>query len=224
MPVEELNSRVQRVVDAGYQTAVHAIGDQGNRLVLDAFDKALSTSTQTSMRHRIEHAQVIAVADIPRFKQLGLIASMQPVHATDDMNMAEQRVGRERITGAYAWRTVLDQGTVLAAGSDFPVSSENPFEGLHAAVTRTDKDGKPAGGWYPGQAMTVAEGLRAFTLDAAYAAHQEQMLGSLEPGKWADFIVVDQNPFELEPGRALWQTKVLQTWVGGRRVGEYGQL
>ncbi|WP_243859577.1 amidohydrolase [Amycolatopsis arida] len=224
LSAEELNARVRRVVDAGYQAAVHAIGDHGNRLVLDAFAHALPTSPQPPMRHRIEHAQVVAVEDIPRFKQLGLIASMQPVHATDDMNMAEQRVGHDRIAGAYAWRSMLDQGTVLAAGSDFPVSSESPFEGWHAAVTRTDKEGRPAGGWYPEQAMTVAEGLRAFTLDAAYAAHQEHALGSLEPGKWADFILVDQDPFALERDRALWQTKVLQTWVGGRRVGEYGQL
>jgi predicted amidohydrolase YtcJ len=224
MPAGELNSRVQRIVDAGYQAAVHAIGDKGNRLVLDAFTKALGTSSQPALRHRVEHAQVIAVSDIPRFKQLGLIASMQPVHATDDMNMAEQRVGRDRMAGAYAWRTMLEQGTVLAAGSDFPVSSENPFEGLHAAVTRTDKEGKPVGGWYPEQALTAPEAVRAFTLDAAYAAHQEQVLGSLEPGKWADLILVDQNPFDLEPGRALWQTKVLQTWVGGHRVGEYGEL
>ncbi|MGW9307308.1 amidohydrolase [Saccharomonospora azurea] len=224
MSQEELTSRLTRIVEAGYQAAVHAIGDHGNRMVLDAFAEVLSTSSGPELRHRIEHAQVVDVGDIPRFAELGLIASMQPVHATDDMNMAEQRVGPDRMAGAYAWRSMLDQGTVLAAGSDFPVSSENPFEGWHAAVTRTDKEGKPVGGWYPDQAMTVAEGLRAFTLDAAHAAHQERVLGSLEPGKWADFVLVDQNPFELEQGRALWQTTVLQTWVGGRRVGDYGQL
>ncbi|WP_158880481.1 amidohydrolase [Amycolatopsis anabasis] len=223
LTAQELNARVKRVVDAGYQCAVHAIGDQGNRLVLDAFDQALRGSGG-ALRHRIEHAQVVSVADIPRFRQLGLIASMQPVHATDDMNMAENRIGHDRMAGAYAWRRMLDQGTVLAAGSDFPVSPESPFEGLHAAVTRTDKEGKPAGGWYPEQAMTAPEALRAFTLDAAYAAHQERVLGSLEPGKWADLVLVDQNPFALEPGRALWQTQVLQTWVAGRPVGEYASL
>ncbi|WP_020667047.1 amidohydrolase [Amycolatopsis nigrescens] len=223
LSAEELNEQVRSIIDGGYQCAVHAIGDLGNRMVLDAYERALGDGP-SQLRHRVEHVQVVAPSDIPRFKKLGLIASMQPVHATDDMNMAEDRVGPDRIAGAYAWRSFLDQGTVIAAGSDFPVSSENPFDGLHAAVTRTDREGKPAGGWYPKQAMTIVEAVRAFTLDAAYAAHQEHVLGSLEPGKWADFILLDQDPFAPEPGRALWQTGVLQTWVGGRRVGDYGTL
>jgi predicted amidohydrolase YtcJ len=211
---------MRRIVDAGYQCAVHAIGDSGNRLVLDAYERM----PRGEMRHRVEHAQILAVSDIPRFQRLGLIASMQPVHATEDMNMAETRLGAARMAGAYAWRTLLDQGTVLAAGSDFPVSPENPFDGMHAAVTRTDREGKPVGGWYPAQAMTPLEALRAYTWGAAYAAHQERVLGSLEPGKHADLILVDQDPFDLGSGRALWQTQVLQTWLAGRRVGEYGQL
>ncbi|MFF4764511.1 amidohydrolase [Streptomyces sp. NPDC001292] len=224
MEPAELNRRVERVLLGGYQVAVHAIGDMGNRVVLDAYENGFRTVGDQKLRHRIEHAQVVALDDIPRFKRLGIIASMQPVHATDDMNMAETRVGSERIKGAYAWRTMLGQGTVVASGSDFPVSSSNPFDGLHAAVTRTDREGSPAGGWYPQQAMTPVEALRSFTLDAAYAAHQEKVLGSLEPGKWADFILVDTDPFDLPSGRALWQTNVLQTWVAGRRVGEYGAL
>ncbi len=220
----ELTSRVRQIVEAGYQVAVHAIGDLGNRMVLDAYDEVLRTSRAPRLRHRIEHAQILAPSDIPRFTRLDLIASMQPVHATDDMNMAETRIGARRLTGAYAWRTFLDQGTRIAAGSDFPVSSHNPFDGLHAAITRTDRSGLPPGGWRHDQAMTPTEAYRAFTLDAAYAAHQETTIGSLEPGKYADFLLVDQNPFALEPGRALWQTKVLQTWVGGRLVGEYGTL
>ncbi|QDI67432.1 amidohydrolase [Streptomyces calvus] len=224
MEPAELNRRVQRILRGGYQAAVHAIGDLGNRVVLDAYEQAFRTVGDQGLRHRIEHAQVIALDDIPRFKRLGVIASMQPVHATDDMNMAETRVGPERIKGGYAWRTLLDQGTVVASGSDFPVSSENPFDGLHAAVTRTDREGRPDGGWYPEQAMTPVEALRSFTVDAAYAAHQEKVLGGLEPGKWADFILVDTDPFELPAGRALWQTGVLQTWVAGHRVGEYGVL
>jgi predicted amidohydrolase YtcJ len=225
LTADELNGRVQRIVAAGYQCAVHAIGDAGNRLVLDAYQRTLGgPADRDALRHRIEHAQVIAISDIPRFRQLGLIASMQPVHATEDMNMAESRVGPARIAGAYAWRTLLDQSTVIAAGSDFPVSPENPFDGMHAAVTRTDRAGKPVGGWFPAQAMTPVEALRGFTANPAYAAHQERILGSLEPAKHADFILVDQDPFALDNGRAVWQTAVLQTWLGGRRVGEYGQL
>jgi predicted amidohydrolase YtcJ len=223
MSQADLDFQVQKIIDGGYQCAVHAIGDAGNRMVLDAYEKVLRGRTN-DLRHRIEHAQVVALPDIPRFKELGLIASMQPIHATEDMNMAESRVGPARIAGAYAWRTFLDQGTVLAAGSDFPVSPENPFDGMHAAVTRTDRQGKPAGGWYPKQAMTPTEALRAFTMSAAFAAHQERVLGSLTPGRHADFILVDQDPFALTGGRSMWQTAVLQTWLGGRRVGEYGQL
>ncbi|MBB5938746.1 amidohydrolase [Streptomyces zagrosensis] len=224
MEPAELNRRVERILRGGYQAAVHAIGDLGNRVVLDAYELAFKSVGNRGLRHRIEHAQIIAPHDIPRYKRLGIIASMQPVHATDDMNMAETRLGPDRIKGGYAWRTMLDQGTVVASGSDFPVSSENPFDGLHAAITRTDREGKPTGGWYPEQAMTPVEALRSFTVDAAYAAHQDKVLGGLVPGKWADFILVDTDPFELPAGRALWQTKVLQTWVGGHRVGEYGAL
>ncbi|PKW17731.1 amidohydrolase [Saccharopolyspora spinosa] len=219
----ELKNRVTQVMRAGFQVATHAIGDAGNRMVLDAYE-AVMAEVGGGMRHRIEHAQVLAVEDIPRLRARGIIASMQPVHATDDMNMAEKRVGHGRIAGAYAWRTMLDQGITIASGSDFPVSSENPFDGLHAAVTRTDRDGQPVGGWYPEQSMSPEEALRSFTLDAAFAAHQERVLGGLEPGKWADFVILDQDPLDPPPGRARWQTKTLQTWVGGRRVGEYGAL
>ncbi|MFC0506703.1 amidohydrolase [Micromonospora costi] len=221
---EELDRRVTAILRQGYQAAIHAIGDRGNRLVLDAFERAFRTVGDARLRHRVEHAQVVALDDIPRFRDLGLIASMQPVHATDDMNMAEDRVGPERIKGAYAWRKMLDQGTVIASGSDFPVSSALPFEGMHAAVTRTDREGRPAGGWYSDEAMTPVEALRSFTRDAAYAAHQERVIGSLEPGRWADFVVTDLDPFHLPAGRAMWQTGVLQTWVGGRQVGDYGDL
>ncbi|WP_280456010.1 amidohydrolase [Nocardia brasiliensis] len=218
----ELTARVRQVVDAGYQTAIHAIGDYGNRMALDAYTTVLGSVQGPRLRHRIEHAQVLAPPDLPRLAQLGLIASMQPSHATDDMNMAETRIGPARLAGAYAWRPLLDHGTILAAGSDFPVSSYRPFDGIHAAVTRADRDGQPIDGWHREQALTVVEALRAYTLDAAYASHQERSLGSIEPGKHADLVLVDQDPFS--PQRALWRTEVLQTWVGGKCVGEYGQL
>jgi predicted amidohydrolase YtcJ len=142
---------------------------------------------------------------------------MQPIHATSDKNMAEARVGSERMVGAYAWRSLLAQGVPLACGSDFPIESPNPFLGIHAAVTRQDPAGQPVGGWYPQQAMSVLEALRCFTLDAAYAAHQERSTGSLEAGKWADFIVIDADLFKISP-YDLHKIRVLQTWVGGQQV------
>lgn len=213
-----LRNKMRTALKAGYQVNVHAIGDAANRQILDAFEAAYKEDPSgMARRNRIEHAQVVSLQDIPRFKTLGLIASMQPTHATSDMNMAEDRVGKERIKGAYAWQTFLKQGTVIAGGSDFPVESANPFFGLHAAVTRTDHNGKPIAGWHPEEAMTLPQAFRAFTLDAAYAEHQEKSIGSLEAGKWADFIVVDQDPFSIAPAD-IWKTQVLETWVAGEQV------
>lgn len=213
----QLETRIQTALKAGYQVNVHAIGDAANRQVLDGFEAAYKAVGGRELRNRIEHAQVVDLRDIPRFRQLDLISSMQPTHATSDMNMAEDRIGAERLKGAYAWRTFLDQGTRIAGGSDFPIESDNPFFGLHAAVTRTDHEGRPAGGWHPEQAMTLMEAFRSFTLDAAYAQHQEKTIGSLEPGKWADFILIDRDLFGIPPAD-IWKIKVEQTWLGGRRV------
>jgi predicted amidohydrolase YtcJ len=160
---------------------------------------------------------VVNLDDIPRFAELDIIASMQPTHATSDMNMAEDRVGPVRIRGAYAWRTFLDQGTVIAAGSDFPVELSNPFHGLYSAVSRADHDGNPDGGWYPDQALTREEALHGFTLGAAYAGHMEDVTGSLEPGKWADFILIDRDYFNV-PEEEIWQIQVIETWLAGERV------
>ncbi|RYD16532.1 MAG: amidohydrolase [Lysobacteraceae bacterium] len=219
---DELTAMIGKALAKGYQVGVHAIGDAANREVLDSFEAAFAKHGGRELRNRIEHAQVVALADIPRFKSLGLVASMQPVHATSDMNMAEDRVGGERIKGAYAWRTFLDQGTVIAAGSDFPVESPNPFHGLYAAVTRQDQAGKPPGGWYPAQELGRVEAFRAFTLDAAWAARREDVQGTLEAGKFADFILVDRDIFAEAPSR-LWSTVVLETWVGGKRVYARGE-
>jgi predicted amidohydrolase YtcJ len=213
----EMESKVATALKAGYQVNVHAIGDAANRQVLDAFEAAYKNVGGRDLRNRIEHAQVVALTDIPRFKQLNIIASMQPTHATSDMNMAQDRIGAERLKGAYAWRSMLKQGTIIAGGSDFPVESDNPFFGIYSAVTRMDHDGKPAGGWHPEQKMTLLEAFRAFTLDAAYAQHAEHTQGSLEAGKWADFIVIDRDLFKIAPAD-IWKIKVEQTWVGGNRV------
>ncbi len=215
---EELDSFVAKANNLGFQVGIHAIGDLGNRMALDAFEKA-QDGRPSSIRNRIEHAQIIALDDIPRFSALGVIASIQATHATSDKNMAEDRVGTERILGGYAWRRLLDSGAVLANGSDFPVELSNPFHGLYASVTRQGRDGEPEGGWYPDQALTRAEALHSFTLAAAFAAHQEDRMGSLEAGKWADFIIIDRDYFAI-PASEIDDIKVLQTWVGGKQVYE----
>ncbi|MBB6094275.1 hypothetical protein HNQ60_003156 [Povalibacter uvarum] len=201
----------------GWQLNIHAIGDAGNRLTLDTFEQRLTAAQRQSLRPRIEHAQVITLEDIPRFAKLNVIASIQPTHATSDMNMAEDRVGPRRIKGAYAWRSLLDAGARLAGGSDFPVELPNPFFGLHAAVTRQDRDGHPPGGWYGNQKLTRAEALRLFTIDAAYAAFMEKSVGSLEPGKWADFIILDRDYFKV-PESEIDDIKVEATYVAGTKV------
>jgi predicted amidohydrolase YtcJ len=217
-PQPQLTAMIEKAFGKGYQVCIHAIGDAANREVLDSYAAAYKVHPEAkAFRNRIEHAQIVAVSDIPRFKTLDLIASMQPTHATSDMNMAEARIGHDRMAGAYAWRTFLEQGTVIAGGSDFPVESPNPFFGLYSAVTRQDHQGQPPGGWYPQQAMTITEALRAFTLDAAYAEHAEKTLGTLETGKWADFILIDRDIIAGPPAD-IWKTRVLQTWVGGKQV------
>lgn len=213
---EELNAFVKKANDLGFQVGIHAIGDLGNRMALDAFDEA-QQGKPSPLRNRVEHAQIIQLSDIPRFAELGVIASMQATHATSDKNMAEDRIGPERILGGYAWRRLLESGAILANGSDFPVELSNPFHGLYASVTRQGRDGEPEGGWYADQALTRAEALHSFTLAAAYAARQEERLGSLEPGKWADFILIDRNYFTV-PASEIDDIQVLQTWVGGEKV------
>lgn len=214
---EEMNQMVSKVIGKGYQAGIHAIGDMGNRQVLDAIQYAQEEHGDLGLRNRIEHAQIVALDDIPRFKELNVIASMQPTHATSDKNMAEDRVGPVRIKGGYAWQSFLKQGTIVAAGSDFPVEHSNPFYGLYSAVTRMDHSGNPDGGWYSEEALSREEALRAFTIDAAYAGHQEGKLGSLEEGKWADFIIIEQDYFTI-PESEIWKIEVLETWVAGKRV------
>ncbi|MFQ6005961.1 MAG: amidohydrolase [Woeseia sp.] len=213
---EQLDGFVKKSNDMGFQVCIHAIGDLGNKQSLDAIEKAQG-GKPSPLRNRIEHAQVLRLEDIPRFAKLGVIASMQATHATSDMNMAEDRVGPERIKGAYAWRKLLDSGAIIANGSDFPVELANPMHGLYASVTRKSRDGLPDGGWYAGERLTRAEALHSFTWAPAYAAHQEDRLGSLEAGKWADFIVLDRDYFEI-PESEIDDIRVIQTWVGGELV------
>ena len=204
-------------MDAGFQVNTHAIGDNANKLILDLYQQAIKKSKTKALRHRIEHAQVLRLEDIPRFSSLNIIASMQATHATSDKNMAVTRLGDKRILGAYAWRKFLDSNAIIAAGSDFPVESPNPFYGLHASITRQDHNNLPVGGWYEDQKMTRIEALRSFTLDAAYAGHQEKLIGSLEVGKKADFILLTKDIITM-PESEIWQSKVVQTWVAGKKV------
>ena len=213
---QELLEKFKLIDGHQFQICVHAIGDRGNQQVLNAFDALFSTGGNSSLRHRIEHAQVIAPKDLARLAQLDLIASMQPTHATSDMHMAEDRLGKQRLEGAYAWRTLLNKGTRMAFGSDFPVESANPFYGIHAAVTRQDHNNEPVPGWRIEEAVTTSEAISLFTRDAAWAAHMETSTGTLEPGKWADFILVEQNPYQVKPDQ-LWKINVLETWVAGKK-------
>ena len=214
---EEMAPLFSKVMNAGFQLNFHAIGDRANRMALDQFEKEMKKHPDADFRNRIEHAQVIHPDDLPRFAELGVLPSMQPTHATSDKNMAEDRLGKDRMAGAYAWKTLLDSGIPIPLGSDFPVELANPFYGIHAAVTRQDRNNQPVKGWYAHEAMTVQQAFRGFTLDAAYAAHMEDSLGTLTPGKWADFILVDQDIFDVDP-KDIWRTRVLQTWTAGIKV------
>ncbi len=206
----------------GYQVCTHAIGDRGNREVLDAYAAALAGRPNADARFRVEHAQLLSAADIPRFAQLGVIASMQPTHCTSDMRWVEARVGAQRAAGAYAWASLLRSGATIAAGSDFPVESHNPFLGIYAAITRQDASGAPAGGWRPEQRLTREEAIRAFTIGAAQAAFEEHHKGTLKAGKLADFVVLDRDVMLCEP-RELLETRVLRTVIGGETVFEAGR-
>jgi len=217
---EEMSDFAYTVLSRGFQANIHAIGDAANRQVLDALkegQRRIGIEDGGDLRNRVEHAQVVSPMDIPRFKELGIIASMQPTHATSDKNMAGDRLGEERLVGAYAWNTFLNQGTVVAAGSDFPVENVNPFYGLYSAITRQDHENLPPGGWLPDEKLSRVEALRAFTLDAAYSGFDEQRIGSLEPGKQADFILLDRDYFDV-PVEEIWQIQVLETRVAGKRV------
>ena len=213
----DFEKAVRKAEGCGVQVATHAIGDRGNRIALDTYAKVLAGHSGRDHRWRIEHAQVVALEDIARFKPLGVIASMQPTHATSDMGWAQQRVGSERLRGAYAWRRFLDSGARLALGSDFPVEQVDPRLGLQAAVSRQDRQGQPPGGWLPDQRLSATEALRGFTSDAAWAGHDEQQVGRLMPGLRADFVLLDRDPLTV-PADQLDDLKVLSTWVDGQAV------
>ena len=202
-----------------FQVAVHAIGDAANAELLGAIEE-LSDTYQGDRRWRIEHAQIVDPADLPRFARHSIIASMQPTHQTSDRLMAEARMGLDRLQGAYAWRSMLDNHVPLAFGSDFPVESPNPFPGIAAAISREDAEGNPPGGWLPQQRISLEQAFDAFTRGAAYAGFAEDRLGSLEPGHIADFLFIDRDIFSGLDQRQIRETRVLETWMAGRKVWE----
>jgi len=218
-PPEEVYAQTVAAAKAGFQVGIHAIGDRANRQVMDLFERVQKeVPGSRALRMRIEHAQILDAAEIPRFARLGVIASMQPTHATSDMPWAAARIGNARVEeGAYVWRKLLDSGAVIASGSDFPVEDVNPLLGFYAAITRQDAAGNPPGGWTARQRMTREEALASFTRQAAYAAHAETLTGTIEAGKLADMVVLSSDIMRVSP-RDILTTTVRMTIVGGETV------
>jgi predicted amidohydrolase YtcJ len=216
---EHLRDVSTRALRNGFQVATHAIGDRGNRVTLDAYEAALKAVPVADHRFRIEHVQVLDHADVPRFAQLGVIPSMQAVHQTSDMYWASTRLGYAHTLGAYAWRSLLSTGVIIPNGSDFPVERVNPLYSFHSAVSRQDEHDWPPGGWFPEQRMTRDEALKGMTIWPAFAAFQEQMMGSLTPGKLADFVILDRD-IMVVPESQILGTTVLATYIAGRAVYE----
>ena len=210
-----LRNRLSRLSLDRFQSAIHAIGDGANREALGAIEE-LASRYNDDRRWRIEHAQVVDPADLPRFGRNGIIASMQPVHQTSDRSMVEARLGPNRLTGAYAWNSMLRNGSRLAFGSDFPVESPNPFPGLAVAISRQDVNGQPPGGWQAHERVSLQQAFAAFTTDAAFAGFAEDQVGRLGEGLFADFLILDRDIFDAT-SEEIRTTQVAETWVGGER-------
>jgi predicted amidohydrolase YtcJ len=211
---EILEARIRTAAEKGYQVATHAIGDRGNRIVLDIYERVLKEKIREA-RPRVEHAQIIDPSDIPRFGASGIIASMQPTHATSDMGWAEKRLGKDRLEGAYAWQSLLSRNATIAAGSDAPVEDISPVLGLYAAIVRKDPFGSPEGGWLPQERMTALQAVEAFTTGAAYASFRENEAGRIKKGFAADMTVLDKDPLTASE-EDLAGMQVMLTIIGGR--------
>jgi predicted amidohydrolase YtcJ len=216
---DELAELATELLPMGFNLRVHCIGDAANHAAINAFERAMkATGTDgETARFSLEHAQVLVPQDIPRLKELNILASMQPLHATEDMNFAEARMGPERLKYAYIWSDLIDLGVHVPTGTDYSVSPYNPFYTLHAAVTRQDRNNQPAGGWIPEQAMTREEALRAATIEGAYAMFAEDILGSIEVGKLADFVVIPVD-YMTVPAQDIWKITPDMTVIGGEVV------
>ena len=212
---EYITRVTKAALEVGMGVNTHCIGIRGTRLCVDAYEEALEAVPVEDHRLRVEHAQIVRPEDVEKFRTLGIIPSMQPTHATSDMGFVADRVGEERTAGAYAWRWFRDAGLTIPMGSDFPVESVNPLYGIYSAVTRQDHNGQPPGGWHPEHRLTIEEAIRGFTIWAAHAAYQDEVLGSIETGKLADFTILDKNILEIDP-MEIPGTKVLYTIVGGK--------
>jgi len=215
---EEIYKVVSKSMKAGYQVAIHAIGDRANRIALNAIETALKESPTPDHRMRIEHAQILSSEDIPRFAKLEIIPSMQPIHCPMDMGFTEVRVGPKRVKGAYVWKSLIEGGSKIAAGADtpaFPVDYTNPLWGIYAAITRQDNKGNPLGGWYPEQKVSRLDALKMYTINAAYASFEEDIKGSLKPGKLADLTILSKDIMSI-PAQEILETEVLMTVIGGK--------
>ena len=218
-PPEHLAAVARDAAQAGFQVGTHAIGDAANRLVLDMYAEVFAALAPADRRWRVEHAQILAPADIPRFAELGVIAAMQPVHCTSDMDWADERLGAERLAGAYAWKSLLETGAHVCAGTDFPVEDASALAGLYAMRTRQHPDGTPLGGWQPRERLDGRTALELYTKEGAYAAFREDELGMVRPGFRADLTVLDGDPVTCEP-RDLLTMGVVLTVVDGKVVWE----
>lgn len=216
-PISLMRDRMMRADAAGIQVCTHAIGDQAISIILDLYSEVTKAHSQADRRFRIEHAQHMAAKDFDRFAQLHVIASMQPYHAIDDGRWAEARIGHDRASRTYAFRTFLDHGVRLAFGTDWDVAPLNPMLGVYAAVTRATLDGKNPNGWFPEQKLTVPEAIEAYTMGSAYAEFQEKEKGSITPGKLADMVLLSDDIFSIDPVR-IRDVTVLKTFVGGKLV------
>jgi len=217
MPYEELEKEVVAADAMGFQIGIHAIGDKANNWILNAYEKAIEVNGKRDSRHRSEHAQILSLSDIPRFAELGVIASMQPTHCITDKRFAEKRIGKERCMGAYAWRSLLNAGAKIAFGTDYSVEPLNPMEGLYASVTRKDRMGEPGPGWFPEQILTMEEAINLYTLGSAYGQFMENRKGMLKAGYLGDLVIVNQDLMTMPPEQIM-KTKVDTTIVGGKVV------
>jgi len=214
---EEFERRIVAADAMGFQTGTHAIGDRGNNWLLNALEKAQKVNGERDSRHRSEHAQILRLSDIPRFAQLGVIASMQPTHCITDKRFAEKRIGKERSKGAYAWKSLLEAGVRIAFGTDWDVEPIDPLEGLYAAVTRKDRAGEPGEGWFPEQKLTMEKAIELYTFGSAYAEFMEDRKGMLKPGYLADMVVLNNDLLTI-PAEKIMSSKVDYTIVGGKVV------